>query len=114
MLLTGIGISAAMPAVQNAAISSVGPESIGTASGIYNALRQLGGSFGIAVTSAVFTVAGGYTSTTAVQHGFRAALLTAAAATLGAPAGLGVARHRPSAATESVPAVAVEGAQARG
>ncbi|MFE3002148.1 DHA2 family efflux MFS transporter permease subunit [Nocardia sp. NPDC059246] len=115
MLLTGIGISAAMPAVQNAAISSVGPESIGTASGIYNALRQLGGSFGIAVTSAVFTVTGGYTSTAAVQHGFRAALLTAAAAaTLGALAGLGVARHRPSAATESVPAVAVEGAQARG
>ncbi|MEC3916509.1 DHA2 family efflux MFS transporter permease subunit [Nocardia sp. CDC160] len=63
MLLAGIGVSAAMPAIQNAAISSVGPESVGTASGIYNTMRQLGGSFGIAVTSAVFAANGGYTTT---------------------------------------------------
>ncbi|WP_040811788.1 DHA2 family efflux MFS transporter permease subunit [Nocardia concava] len=105
MLLAGVGISAAMPAVQNSAISSVGPESIGTASGIYNASRQLGGSLGIAITSAVFTVAGGYTSTTAVQHGFRAAILaTAASAGLGALAGLGViARQRVSAKPTTAP-----------
>ncbi|MVU81089.1 DHA2 family efflux MFS transporter permease subunit [Nocardia sp. ET3-3] len=106
MVLAGVGVSAAMPAVQNASISSVEPEAIGTASGIYNTMRQLGGSFGIAVTSAVFTVNGGYTSTTAVEHGFRAAVLTAAAsAGLGALAGLGVvARQRSSRTTSAQPA----------
>ncbi|MGW4355678.1 hypothetical protein ACWELJ_26670 [Nocardia sp. NPDC004582] len=94
-------------------------------------MRQLGGSFGIAVTSAVFTVSGGYGSTAAVQHGFRAAVLAAAeSAALGALAGLGVARHRRSAAMESarpaatapelpgtapqLPGTAPEVAQARG
>ncbi|MGW4530790.1 hypothetical protein ACWEOI_07555 [Nocardia sp. NPDC004340] len=85
-------------------------------------MRQLGGSFGIAVTSAVFTVGGGYGSDAAVQHGFRAAVLTAAAsAALGVLAGLGVARHRRSAAMESarpatteLPGAAPEVAQARG
>ena len=37
-----------MPAAQNAAISSVSREAIGTASGVYNAMRQVGGAFGIA------------------------------------------------------------------
>ncbi|MEC3952322.1 DHA2 family efflux MFS transporter permease subunit [Nocardia sp. CDC153] len=106
MVVAGVGVSAAMPAIQNAAISTVGPESIGTASGIYNTTRQLGGSFGIAVASAVFTVNGGYTTTTAVEHGFRAAVLAAAiAAALGAASGLGVVvrqRRSPTPTTEPV------------
>ncbi|AYF72590.1 MFS transporter [Nocardia yunnanensis] len=107
VLLSGAG--AAMPAIQNAAISAVGPESIGIASGVYNATRQLGGSLGIAVTSAVFTATGGYGSTMLVQHGFRAAVLAAAAsAGLGALAGLGVVvrQHRPAPAVEPVAATA--------
>ncbi|MGW4242273.1 DHA2 family efflux MFS transporter permease subunit [Nocardia sp. NPDC004722] len=108
MLLAGVGISAAMPAVQNAAISSVEPEAIGTASGIYNAARQFGGSLGIAVTSAVFTATGGYGSTLAVQHGFRAAILaSAASAGLGALVGLGVTvRQRSSAIPAAEPVAA--------
>jgi MFS family permease len=62
MVLTGVGVSAAMPAAQNAAISSVSREAIGTASGVYNAMRQVGGAFGIAIASAVFAAAGGFAS----------------------------------------------------
>src|SRR6266568_4859581 len=58
MVLAGVGVSAAMPAAQNAAISSVRREAIGTASGVYNAMRQVGGAFGIAIASAVFAAAG--------------------------------------------------------
>ena len=35
---------------------------IGTASGVYNAMRQVGGAFGIAIASAVFAAVGGFTS----------------------------------------------------
>jgi len=93
MVLVGVGVSAAMPAAQNAAISSVRREAIGTASGVYNAMRQVGGAFGIAIASAVFAAAGGFASPAAVSHGVRAALLvTAAISAVGALAGTGLRR----------------------
>ena len=95
MVLAGVGVSAAMPAAQNAAISSVRRDAIGTASGVYNAMRQVGGAFGIAVASAVFAAAGGFASPAAVSHGVRAALLvTAAISAVGALAGTGLRRTR--------------------
>jgi EmrB/QacA subfamily drug resistance transporter len=91
MVLAGIGVSAALPAAQNAAIGAVPREAIGTASGVYNAMRQVGGAFGIAIASVVFTAAGGFASPAAVSHGVRAALLvTAAIAAAGALAGTGL------------------------
>ena len=88
MVLTGVGVSAAMPAAQNGAIGAVRREMIGTASGVYNAMRQVGEAFGIAIASAVFAVAGGFASPAAVTHGVRGALLvTAAIAAVGALAG---------------------------
>ena len=91
MVLTGIGVSAAMPAAQNAAIGAVGREAIGTASGVYNAMRQVGGAFGIAIASAVFAAAGSFASPISVSHGVRAALLaTAGIAAIGALAGAGL------------------------
>jgi hypothetical protein len=87
----GVGVSAAMPAAQNAAIGAVRPEAIGTASGVYNAMRQVGGAFGIAIASAAFAAAGGFATPSAVSHGVRAALLVAAAiAVAGAAAGAGL------------------------
>ena len=89
MVLAGVGVSAAMPAAQNAAIGAVRREAIGTASGVYNAMRQVGGAFGIAIASAAFGAAGSFASPAAVSHGVRAALLVAAAiSVVGALAGV--------------------------
>ena len=90
MVLAGFGVSAAMPAVQNAALSAVSPQEIGKASGTYNALRQLGGALGIAVLSAVFSARGSFATPHAVTTGFSAAMVAACAlSALGALTGLG-------------------------
>ncbi|RMI33438.1 DHA2 family efflux MFS transporter permease subunit [Nocardia stercoris] len=102
MMVAGIGISCAMPAVQNAVLGAVAPESIGVASGVYNTMRQLGGALGVAGVAAVFTANGGYSE---VAGAFRAAMLvTAAIAAAGAVAGSRVSDRR---AAEFVPAAAV-------
>jgi EmrB/QacA subfamily drug resistance transporter len=89
MVLAGCGVSMAMPATQNAAIGSVPREAIGKASGTFNTLRQLGGSFGIAILAAVFAATGGFASAQAFSHGFAAATGVAAGMSLaGAAAGL--------------------------
>jgi len=110
MVLTGVGVSAAMPATQNAAIGAVGREAIGTASGVYNAMRQVGGAFGVAIASAVFAVSGGFASPAAVSHGVRTALfVTAAIAAVGALAGTGLRTTRtagPPASTRKITAEA--------
>jgi EmrB/QacA subfamily drug resistance transporter len=94
MMLAGVGVSIAMPAAQNAVLGAVPPSAIGTAAGIYNTMRQLGATFGIAVVSAVFTAHGSYASTASVTRGFSAAMLVGAAiSALGGLAGLGIARH---------------------
>lgn len=110
MVLTGVGVSAAMPAAQNAAIGAVSREAIGTASGVYNAMRQVGGAFGVALASAVFTASGGFASPATVSHGVRMALLvTAAIALAGALAGAGLRGTRAvslPASTRGIPAEA--------
>jgi MFS family permease len=114
MVLTGVGVSAAMPAAQNAAIGAVRREMIGTASGVYNAMRQIGGAFGIAIASAVFAAAGSFASPAAVSHGVRAALLvTAAIAATGALAGAGLQARRPATLPASEPWVPAEAEAAR-
>ncbi len=107
MVLTGVGVSAAMPAAQNAAIGAVPTEAIGTASGVYNAMRQVGGAFGIAIASAAFAAGGSFTSPAAVSHGVRMALLvTAAISAAGALAGAGLRARK----AVSPPAIAAEAA----
>jgi EmrB/QacA subfamily drug resistance transporter len=97
LVMAGCGVSMAMPAIQNAVMSSVAPASLGKASGTFNMLRQLGGAFGIAIVVAVFTGAGGYGSSQLFTDGFTTALgASAVLSLLGAAAGLGlpaVVRH---------------------
>jgi EmrB/QacA subfamily drug resistance transporter len=97
LVMAGCGVSMAMPAIQNAVMSSVGPASLGKASGTFNMLRQLGGAFGIAIAVAVFTGSGGYGTPHAFSDGFTSALVVAAAlsllgtvAALGLPGGRGL------------------------
>ena len=106
LVIAGCGVSMAMPALQNAVVSSVAPESIGKASGTFNMLRQLGGVFGIATLVAVFTGAGSYASAQAFSDGFTAAIGVASALSLlGAVASLGLPAVRRQVATVSAPSV---------
>ena len=88
MVVAGAGVSLAMPAAQNAVISSVtGPE-VGKASGAFNMFRFLGGAFGIATLVAAFDGAGSLASPQAFSAGFAAAvggaaILSAAGAAFG-------------------------------
>jgi EmrB/QacA subfamily drug resistance transporter len=91
MVLAGAGVSVAMPAAQNAVMSSVAVAEVGKASGAFNMFRFLGGAFGIAILVAVFDSAGGVASRQAFSSGFAAAVAAAAVlSAAGAIAGLGL------------------------
>jgi EmrB/QacA subfamily drug resistance transporter len=96
LVLAGTGVSMAMPAAQNAILSSVAVTEMGKASGIFNMARFLGGMFGIAVMVAAFSANGAAHSVAGFGRGFTSAITVAAALSLlGAFAGLALpARHR--------------------
>jgi EmrB/QacA subfamily drug resistance transporter len=72
--LSGIGMSLFFAPVANVVLSSVRPEHEGKASGATNAIRELGGVFGVAVLASVFAQAGGYRSPETFVHGLTAAV----------------------------------------
>lgn len=74
LIISGCGVSMAMPSIQNAVISSVAGYEIGKASGIFNMLRQLGGAFGVAILAAVFSRIGGFSSAQTFSNGFTTAI----------------------------------------
>jgi EmrB/QacA subfamily drug resistance transporter len=82
LVIAGAGISLAMPAAQNAVLSSVSPAAIGKASGTYNMLRFLGGAFGIALCGTAFAVSGGFGSPQLFTAGYATVLGVAAALSL--------------------------------
>ena len=89
LILAGTGVSMAMPAAQNAVLSSVTASEIGKASGTFNMLRYLGGAFGIAILVAMFTHAGDIGSAQAFSQGFTEVIgASAGLSVLGAIAGL--------------------------
>jgi hypothetical protein len=60
--ISGLGMALFFAPVANVVLSSVGPAEEGQASGANNAVRELGGVFGVAVLAAVFTANGSYSS----------------------------------------------------
>jgi EmrB/QacA subfamily drug resistance transporter len=89
LVLAGAGVSVAMPAAQNAVMSSVSASEVGKASGIFNMSRYLGGVFGIALLVAAFAQAGSFGSARAFSAGFALSIGVAAGLSLaGAIAGL--------------------------
>jgi MFS family permease len=103
-ILSGVGMALYFAPVANVVLSSVRPEEEGQASGANNAIRELGGVFGVAVLASVFAHYGGYGSGQSFVDGLVPALYVGAAAVaVGALAALGVARkvRRPQ---EEVPA----------
>jgi EmrB/QacA subfamily drug resistance transporter len=100
LVFAGVGVSMAMPAAQNAILSSVAVAEMGKASGVFNMGRFLGGMFGIALVVATFSARGAANSPANFSAGFAAAMTVAAVLSLlGAFAGMGLpARHRVAAA----------------
>ena len=89
LIITGAGVSMAMPAAQNAVLNSVARPEVGKASGVFNMFRFLGGVTGIAIAVAVFMAVGGFGSAKAFTTGFVAATgVSAILSLLGAVAGL--------------------------
>lgn len=102
LMLAGFGVSMAMPATQSAVLGAMSASDVGTASGTFNMLRQLGAAFGIAVLVVEFSRVGGYESVSAFSDGFSGAIgLSAALSVAGAVAGLGLPRRISSATVAS-------------
>jgi EmrB/QacA subfamily drug resistance transporter len=59
-VLSGVGMALFFAPVANVVLSSVRPREEGQASGANNAIRELGGVFGVAVLAAIFSHYGGY------------------------------------------------------
>jgi MFS family permease len=92
-VVCGIGMSLFFAPIGNVVLSSAPPARRGIASGVNNAVRQLGGVFGVAVLAAVFSAEGGYATPATFVDGLSAALWVAAvAAALGAVTAL-LIRH---------------------
>jgi len=68
-VLSGIGMALFFAPVANVVLSSVRPDQEGKASGANNAIRELGGVFGVAVLASVFSRVGGYASAESFVHG---------------------------------------------
>ena len=79
-VISGVGMSLFFAPVANVVLSSVRRDQEGIASGANNAIRELGGVFGIAVLGAVFSAHGGYASGTAFVSGLAPAVWVGAAA----------------------------------
>ncbi|MFB9893316.1 DHA2 family efflux MFS transporter permease subunit [Planobispora takensis] len=95
LIISGAGLTMAMPAAQKAVVGAVRPQEIGQASGAFMTLRIFGGVFGVAVTVAVFAGAGGYDSAGEFSEGFTAAMgAVTALAFVGALIALGMPGRR--------------------
>ncbi|MFB9261758.1 DHA2 family efflux MFS transporter permease subunit [Bradyrhizobium erythrophlei] len=105
LVLAGVGVSMAMPAAQNAMLSSVVVAEMGKASGIFNMGRFLGGMFGIAALVATFSANGRVDSAAHFSDGFAAAMgLAATLSLVGATAGACLPGRRRVAAAAAPPA----------
>jgi MFS family permease len=79
-VVSGVGMSLFFAPVANVVLGSVRRDQEGIASGANNAIRELGGVFGIAVLGAVFSAHGSYVSGPAFVSGLSAAVWVGAAA----------------------------------
>jgi EmrB/QacA subfamily drug resistance transporter len=77
-ILAGVGMAMFFAPVANVVLSAVRPVEEGIASGANNAIRELGGVFGVAVLASVFAHVGGYQSGEAFVDGMNPAILIGA------------------------------------
>jgi MFS family permease len=95
LIISGVGLSLALPTTAAASLGAVRPPDMGKASGVNNMLQRFGGVFGVAVVSAVFAANGHLGTPAGVTTGFRPALAVSAGLSLaGAASALLVSRNR--------------------
>jgi EmrB/QacA subfamily drug resistance transporter len=83
-VISGMGMALFFAPVANVVLSSVRPEEEGQASGANNAIRELGGVFGVAVLASIFSHYGGYGSGEAFVNGLNPAIWVGAGVVLAA------------------------------
>jgi EmrB/QacA subfamily drug resistance transporter len=90
-ILAGIGMGLFFAPIANVVLSAVRPEEEGKASGANNAIRELGGVFGVAVLASIFSANGGYASGQSFVDGLVPAMqVGAVVVAAGAVAALGL------------------------
>jgi EmrB/QacA subfamily drug resistance transporter len=110
-ILAGAGMGLFFAPIANVVLSSVRPEEEGKASGANNAIRELGGVFGVAVLAAVFTANGSYQSAAAFVDGLQPAMaLGAVIVGLGAVAAVALPGRVPMDGAPAESPVGVAGA----
>lgn len=106
-ILSGVGMGLFFAPVANVVLSAVRPEEEGQASGANNAIREVGGVFGVAVLTAIFLLQGQPTSAQAFVDGLRPATLVGALfVAVGAVAAFGIPHLRRMAHPEMQPEAA--------
>ena len=94
-VLAGVGMALFFAPVANVVLSAVRKEEEGQASGATNAIRELGGVFGVAVLASIFSSYGGYGTGVSFVHGLTPAIWVGAALVLvGALAAFAIPRRR--------------------
>jgi MFS family permease len=78
-VVSGIGMGLFFAPIANVVLSAVGEEEEGKASGANNAIREIGGVFGVAVLASVFSASGSYVSPQAFVDGLVPAVWVGAA-----------------------------------
>jgi nitrate/nitrite transporter NarK len=112
-VVSGVGMSLFFAPVANVVLGSVRREEEGIASGANNAIRELGGVFGVAVLGAVFSARGGYTSGAAFVTGLSSAVwVGGAVVAVAAAVTLALPRMRRARVTASAEAPAIDAAAA--
>jgi EmrB/QacA subfamily drug resistance transporter len=106
-MLSGIGMGLFFAPVANLVLSTVRPEEQGKASGASNAIRELGGVFGVAVLASVFAHVGSYRTPEAFVHGSNTAVgVGGAVVALAALAAAFIpGRRSPAATSDQLPEV---------
>jgi EmrB/QacA subfamily drug resistance transporter len=102
-ILSGAGMALFFAPVANVVLSAVRPEEEGQASGANNAVRELGGVFGVAVLASLFSHYGGYGTGHSFVTGMTPAVYVGAAVVgVGSLAAFGIRHRRPAAAVEEL------------
>src|SRR4051812_38774863 len=93
-MVSGLGMAMFWAPVANVVLGAVRPQEEGQASGAQNAIRELGGVFGVAVLASVWSQYGGYSSGAAFVDGMLPAIWIGAAVVLaGAVAAFAIPRR---------------------
>ena len=110
-ILAGVGMALFFAPMANVVLSAVRPIEEGQASGANNAIRELGGVFGVAVLASIFAHAGGYETAATFSHGMNSAVYVGAVVVgIGSVAAFMIPRRPRTRAVEVAPDTVAEAA----